>query len=145
MECLFLSNNQISRIPKSLYDIGSSLIWLDLQDNSIDLIPEEFCEKFAKLRILDLRNNYLPYLPEKIGELTSLHSLFLSGNIFIEPLPPSIFTLNLTHLYLQGTVMVLLLSRLPSTSHFQSSTSSLFSPFPYSFLLNAHLAILLEL
>lgn len=79
---------------------------MDLQDNMIDYIPEELCD-LEKLVILDLQYNEIPYLPHKISNLHNLATLILSGNIMLEPLPDSLYSLKkLRNLYLRGCALV---------------------------------------
>jgi signal peptidase I len=82
LECLNLSDNAISEIPKS-FGLIKKLKTLDLSDNQIKVIPPEIMN-LNKLEELKLENNQLTCLPAQIGKLNKLKLLKLKGNKFSE-------------------------------------------------------------
>ena len=57
--------------------------------------------------MLDLQHNEIPYLPNRIHDLYNLTTLLLDGNILLQPLPETFYSLcNLQHLSMRATALV---------------------------------------
>ncbi|XP_065061077.1 leucine-rich repeat serine/threonine-protein kinase 2-like [Rhopilema esculentum] len=122
---LDLSFNKICEIPHEIFNMPS-LRWLDLTDNEIRAFPPvSSWSKFfiylnlsgnklttiddsiadSNLQELNLARNRLAYVPDCIWNIGSLKSLWLSGNSYIEALPPDLAKLkNLGYLEIKDMV-----------------------------------------
>ena len=78
MEKLFLENNKLTNLPKSIFEL-TSLEILSLENNKLTDLPESIF-KLINLEKLFLENNQLTDLPESISELSNLQELDLSNN-----------------------------------------------------------------
>ncbi|PIA44538.1 hypothetical protein AQUCO_01700262v1, partial [Aquilegia coerulea] len=105
LETLILSRNSLTGyLPNWLYQLKSSLKFLDLSDNSFEgRIPTSLTKLFA-LQVLDLRQNQLSgEIPMSFGTLSNLKTLFLSYNQFNGTIPTSLGQLShLTYLRLDA-------------------------------------------
>ncbi|KAG6891217.1 hypothetical protein C0995_008469 [Termitomyces sp. Mi166 len=85
---LFLSNNNLSVIPLSLFRSGNmeKLTVLSLRNNKLTYIPPEIAQ-LQGLEELSIGQNHIQYLPAEMLRMT-LKSLYLVPNPFLSP-PPS--------------------------------------------------------
>eukprot|EP00756_Hemistasia_phaeocysticola_P030930 Hpha_TRINITY_DN16320_c1_g1::TRINITY_DN16320_c1_g1_i1::g.59922::m.59922 len=77
----------LTEVPKSLFDLGSRLVSLDISDNELSTLPAAVA-KLPFLTYLSLKSNQLTSLPSEIGELSELSDIYLDHNM-IESLPPT--------------------------------------------------------
>nr|XP_023675480.1 leucine-rich repeat-containing protein 10B-like [Paramormyrops kingsleyae] len=77
---LYLSNNRLQTLPKSLAQL-QGLHLLALDQNRMDDLPVVVCE-LVNLTHLYLSNNKLLTLPVEMVNLRKLHCLWLDGNYF---------------------------------------------------------------
>ena len=106
---LDLGNNQLSDLPKTLYDT-TALTYLDLSSNWISGVLSSAIGNLRRLRYLNLGLNMNPYFQFIAGNLESLPSslehLDLALCLFGPSLPSSLFTLtSLSFLDLSVNVM----------------------------------------
>lgn len=87
LTCLFLNNNNLSRLPVEVARL-KLLVHLDLSCNKLRSLPSELGD-MIQLRELLLNNNSLRSLPYELGRLFLLQTLGLSGN----PLPPELINM----------------------------------------------------
>lgn len=78
---LYLSNNNLSHIPKFIYNLRN-LECLSLANNNItnEDIPLNFNILLPKLTYLNIDNNQLTYIPDSICNMINLQTLYLSNN-----------------------------------------------------------------
>lgn len=88
---LYLSGNNLSIIPKTIYHLQSLKI-LSLSMNNLTVIPDEIGQ-LTNLTHLFLYSNKLQIIPNTIGQLTSLVGLYLNNNL-LELLPDTIGNLT---------------------------------------------------
>ncbi|PIA44541.1 hypothetical protein AQUCO_01700265v1, partial [Aquilegia coerulea] len=105
LETLILSRNRLTGyLPNWLYQLKSSLKFLDLSGNSFEgRIPTSLTKLFA-LQVLDLSHNQLSgEIPMSFGTLSNLKNLVLSYNQFNGTIPTSLGQLShLTYLSLDA-------------------------------------------
>ena len=124
---LDLSFNKICEIPHEIFNMPC-LRWLDLKGNEIRAFPPvSSWSKFltylnlsgnkltkidnsiadSNMQDLNLARNRLAYVPDCIWNIDSLKNLWLSGNSYIEALPPDLAKLkNLAYLEIKDMVKV---------------------------------------
>jgi adenylate cyclase len=91
LEKLDLSNNQLTKIPKSVGWLRR-LTHFSCTNNTLSSLPSEI-SSLTSLRGLDIHNNNLSSLPSEIWFCTSLVTLNASSNLLEQfPMPPSTFT-----------------------------------------------------
>ncbi|XP_017885444.1 protein toll [Ceratina calcarata] len=114
LQRLTLSSNNLTKLPRNLFENIPKLVWLDLRENNVQLpagifkstpelevlelgdnniaeIPQGLFSSLGKLRFLNLWRNKFRKLPAKIfDKLDSLNSLDLNSNN-LESLPKGIF------------------------------------------------------
>jgi Leucine-rich repeat (LRR) protein len=94
-----LSNCDLTEIPTEIFDLGSSLEFLNLGGNQISTIPIEI-QKLTHLKILFFAQNHFEIVPPVLGTLPSLFMLSFKSNkiqeVPDESLSPSIGWLILT-------------------------------------------------
>lgn len=79
LQCLNLSSNDYTEIPKSICDI-TSLRQFDISFNKLSSLPDEIGQ-LSNLEVLAITNNYLAKkLPDTVVQLTSLRDLDLRYN-----------------------------------------------------------------
>lgn len=83
MLSLHLQGNQLSSIPKQLFEQLPNLLDLDISTNLILDIPEEIglCTKMLNL---SLHRNQIRHIPESITNMTQLNRLDISNNLLKE-------------------------------------------------------------
>ncbi|XP_048259206.1 uncharacterized protein LOC124134238 [Haliotis rufescens] len=83
MLSLHLQGNQLSSIPKKLFEQLPNLLDLDISTNLILDIPEEIglCTKMLNL---SLHRNQIRHIPESITNMTQLNRLDISNNLLKE-------------------------------------------------------------
>lgn len=74
-----LARNRIEHIPKSLFAVNQSYVFLDLSDNMISTIDENAFQEIS-IGVLNLRNNKLTSLSSKMFETLSFKSINLMNN-----------------------------------------------------------------
>ncbi|KAH7306360.1 hypothetical protein KP509_22G007700 [Ceratopteris richardii] len=99
------ANNLSGPLPEQLWDIGSSLRFLNISNNLFQgPFPSANVSRCSSLQVLDAyNNNFTGPLPLQISSLTELRHLHLGGNFFDGVIPPQYGALlNLTYLALSG-------------------------------------------
>jgi Leucine-rich repeat (LRR) protein len=84
LEYLYIDYNQITIIPRNIFDKLTNLIHLDISNNQLSTIglPENIFDKLTNLRRLDLYDNHILIndLPRKIFKrLTKLQFLYIDN------------------------------------------------------------------
>ena len=115
LQCLVLSNNQITDISSELLQL-SNLLQLELRNNNLKQIPTEI-SKLQKLKVLGLSNNNIQIIPFELKQLKELNLINLSNN-FIKQIPETIFQIeNLKELYLAGNLISVIPNSLKKLNH----------------------------
>lgn len=99
LECLGLSDNCLTHIPKKIGNL-SNLKYLFLNFNEIQKLPVSIVN-LSKLKSLNVSNNKINHLPKKLGNLSQLKILILSNNNLLT-LPDISNMKELQFLYLDG-------------------------------------------
>ncbi|XP_014242083.1 leucine-rich repeat-containing protein 27-like [Cimex lectularius] len=76
---LYLSNNQLERIPSELFAYCPNLIWLDLRRNLLKTFPTSVVNN-ASLETILLQRNGLKIIPLELGSLPNLKTLSVIEN-----------------------------------------------------------------
>ncbi|KAI5059455.1 hypothetical protein GOP47_0025774 [Adiantum capillus-veneris] len=98
-------NNLSGPLPTAVWDIGPSLLFINISNNLFQgLFPSFNLSKASSLQVLDAyNNNFTGILPLQISYLSHLRHLHLGGNFFDGSIPPQYGALqNLTYLALSG-------------------------------------------
>nr|WLJ60674.1 variable lymphocyte receptor D VLRD0032 [Petromyzon marinus] len=99
---LDLAGNQLTALPKGVFDKLPNLTSLDLQNNHLTALRDGVFDQLVNLKVLYLYNNKLQTLPAGVfDQLTELGTLWLSNNQ-LKSLLPGVFDrlTKLTLLYL---------------------------------------------
>lgn len=102
IEYVYFQNNQITSIPKAVFDDAPNLAWISMHTNKLrsDKIGENVFAKLPNLERLFLHNNNLSRVPQ--GLPRSLRDLHMNhNNISVVPVDSFRGMSNLTALYLQ--------------------------------------------
>jgi len=86
---LDLSECQLLQVPDAIYHLmrNTSLITCNLSTNVISKIPPKLAMSFTLITELDVSNNRISTLPAELTACTTLETVNISGNSFIQ-LPP---------------------------------------------------------
>ncbi|XP_070564294.1 leucine-rich repeat-containing protein 40-like [Ptychodera flava] len=83
---IVLSCNRFSEIPPVVYTFNK-LENLLINDNQVSYLDVQGLLRLPALATLDVQNNSIAQVPPELGNLTSLRSLQLNGNLFRNPRP----------------------------------------------------------
>ncbi|XP_045483315.1 protein artichoke [Harmonia axyridis] len=85
LKTLDLSENNLSQLTKSTFNLLTSLSSLNLSNNQLKMIPADLLQKATSLETIDLSSTSLKVLPPQLfSKLNFLKEVFLSYNLITE-------------------------------------------------------------
>lgn len=93
LQLLDLSSNRLTALPNDLWELGASLLALNLSGNAISGALPNNVGNFARLQALDVSHNaFTGALPQALGSLAGLQVLNASHNQFQGQVPGAVVT-----------------------------------------------------